>query len=150
MRSLVSSWSALLALAALSAACGSTTATRTGANYPAREAACDFELLTTSPAAGFEEIGTVDVSRGAYATNVYTDLSSFGDHIRPNVCEMGGDALVATQTGFGAYTKATVFKKTDQGARVGDASASTGCQVDTQCKGERVCVAGACVDPVRT
>jgi hypothetical protein len=149
VRSLFSTSSALVALVALCSACGATTATLTGARYAPREASCEFELLTTALAPGYDEIGTIDVSRGAYATNVYTDLSAFGDHIRPDVCQMGGDAIVASQSGFGAYTRATVLKKTAQAARVADAAPVSGCQIDTQCKGDRVCVAGACVDPAR-
>ena len=139
---------ALAALAAgLLLGCGSTTATSSGASYPSREATCQFDLLTAMPAGGFSEIGTIDVTPGAYGFNVYRDLSAFGDHVRPNVCQMGGDAVVASANGFGMYIQATVLKSNGEVAQAAAAPATGGCHVDTQCKGDRVCVSGACVDP---
>jgi len=62
----------------------------------------------------------------------------------------GGDAAIAYANGYGYYIKATVLKGTGRPAPVSLTSApSGGCTYDTQCKGDRVCVAGACVDPKR-
>jgi len=102
------------------------------------------------PSEGYEEIGTVDVGPGVY----FTKLSSFQEHIRAKVCGIGGEAAVAYANGAGVYIKATVLRRAETWS---SSSASTtpppaagaahGCEVDTQCKGDRICVEGKCEEP---
>lgn len=142
--------SALLLLAA----CGSTTLTRTGQTYPAKPKNCQFDVVTTVPNEGVTEIGTIDIESGAYASNTYSTLGEVKREIAPLVCKAGGDIAVAQANGFGWYIKATILKRT--GAPPGQAvltsapapaAGGEGCKFDTQCKGDRICVAGSCVDP---
>lgn len=132
--------------------CGSTEMIATGPAQAPRAANCDFEILTAAPLLGYREIGTVDVTPGGYGVNVFTDLKSFKDHIRENVCALGGDAALASANGYGMYIKATVLKRVANqlSARSADATPATrarhsGCEYDTQCKGARICVEGKCV-----
>jgi hypothetical protein len=154
---------ALLVLSTV-AACGSTTLTPTGQRFPPHSPQCQVQVYTAMPASGFFEIGTIDVQYGAYGSNTYRDIESFTREIRPYVCQAGGDAAIAFSNGLGMYIKATVLKAgvapamtaapapaavpapaTQQAPR-----APAGCQFDTQCKGDRICVNGACVAPTPT
>jgi len=131
--------------------CGSTNMTPTGPKQESREANCEFQIFTTQPT-GFAEIAAVDVKPGGYGHNVFTDIADFKEEIRPSVCQAGGDAAIAYANGYGMYIKATILKRLEPGegaaAPTAEAApaASGGCQFDTQCKGERVCVKGECVD----
>jgi hypothetical protein len=148
--------------------CGSTNLTPVGAPQRPRAETCDFQIFTTAPAEGYIEVATVDVQFGAYASNTFTDLTSFKSKIRPYVCRGGGDAAIAVANGYGMYIKATVLKAvaspaTATGATAraaatvapapaapstapAPAPAEAGCRYDTQCKGNRICVKGDCVD----
>jgi hypothetical protein len=77
------------------------------------------------------------------------------------VCKAGGDAVIALANGNGQYIKGTVLKRIAASAPAqpqppppvvvappvpGEQTAG-GCQYDTQCKGDRVCVNGTCTAP---
>lgn len=143
--------------------CGSTKmTTTTGNKYEPREPTCAFKLVTTLPEGKWEEIAIIDVNPGGYGHNVFRELEDFQEEIRPKVCEAGGDIALATANGYGMWIKATVLKKgeptapADAPAPVEPAASAVaqappaapiGCGYDTQCKGDRICVEGACVDP---
>jgi hypothetical protein len=131
--------------------CASTTMTVTGPQQPSRGEHCDFRVLTAPPAAGFVEIATIDAPASGIGAS--TKLDDFKTHIEPYVCQAGGDAAVAWPNGLGIYVKATVLKAKEaaaEGQPPGPSSGQVGgCQFDTQCKGDRVCVKGECADPVR-
>ena len=145
----------LFVLSALSIlGCGvQTSLTRTGPRLPPRPENCEFEMLTGAPSGSYVELGTLDLTAGGT-----TNLGEFRSGIRPQVCRAGGDAALAIANGYGIYIKATVLKRVDcpapTGAGAGPGTppsqppaAASGCSFDTQCKGDRVCVQGACVDP---
>ncbi|MDB5219364.1 MAG: hypothetical protein JWO86_7291 [Myxococcaceae bacterium] len=134
--------------------CGvQTSLTRTGPKLPARPQNCQFEMLTGQPAGNYIEVGTLDLTAGGT-----TNLGEFREGIQPQVCRAGGDAALAIANGYGIYIKATVLKRVDASVpppgfegspRLPPAqppAAASGCSYDTQCKGDRVCVQGACVD----
>jgi hypothetical protein len=138
----------------LAAGCnfGDIQFTANGPRQPARQAGCDFQLLTTSTA-GFTEIGVVDVTVGSFlpGENTYGDLASFKEAISPYVCKAGGEAALAHAQNGGLYIKATVLKRMAAGVPTPPPlptgpSPTLGCQFDTQCKGARLCVKGTCVD----
>jgi hypothetical protein len=128
--------------------CGSTTLSTTGPAQPSREVGCDFQVFTVAPGDGYVEIGTIDVSPGGWGANTYRKLPSFKEKVQPYVCRAGGDAVLALANGYGMYIKATILKGTGASAS-GAASqgAAGGCRFDTQCKGDRICVKGECVEP---
>ena len=132
------------------AGCGSTNLTTTGPKLPSRGEHCAFQVLTAPPAGGYVEVGTVDVQPGGYGSNTYTTLAAFKNQIEPYVCQAGGDAAVALANGFGMYIKATILKMTGAPPAAPMAAASpSGCQFDTQCKGDRIWVKGECIEPAK-
>ena len=127
--------------ACLAACAPSVIFTPTGPSQAARKPTCDFQLLTVSPATLFVELGVMDVHPNASTSN--WDLAAFKAAIQPEVCRVGGDAAIVGLI-EGVYAKATVLKL-GAGAVAQDSAA--GCQYDTQCKGDRVCVDGKCANP---
>lgn len=139
--------------------CGvATSFTRTGQKLPSRAETCTFEMLTAQPSGNYIELGTLDLTSGATS-----NLGEFRSAIRPQVCKAGGDAAFAFINGYGYYIKAVVLKRVDGpppgavsvgampaapgGLPPAQPPAAGGCSYDTQCKGDRVCVQGACMDP---
>lgn len=116
---------------------------RTGERLPSRAATCDIKVFT-SPVTGYREIGAIDITYDAPNT-----LDRFAEAVRPKVCDLGGDAVVAWANGHGFYIKGTVLKSTSSGdgGTVAPAGGAGGCQYDTQCKGDRICVKGECTSP---
>jgi hypothetical protein len=108
-------------------------------------------MFTTQPS-GFAEIAAIDVNPGGVGDNMFKEIAGFKEEIRPLVCRAGGDGAIAYANGYGMYIKATVLKRmapeASASAGAGAAPAtSQGCQMDTECKGERVCEKRKCVDP---
>jgi hypothetical protein len=136
---------ALALLLAFAGCMGTTAWTRTGAPQRPRPANCDFQIFTASTD-GYAEIGTIDYSYDSGLSSIKT-LGEFKARIRPIVCEAGGDAAIAFANGLGEYAKATVLKATPDERDEPVSAAAPGCSYDTQCKGERICQQGVCVDP---
>jgi len=118
--------------------------TLTGPKLAPRAANCDFQIFTIAPEGSFAEIAVVDVSGNATAS-----IDEFKSDVQPLVCEAGGDAALAHLNGLGQYVKATILKRTGRPGEPAQSAAaeSGGCRYDTQCKGDRVCVEGACGAP---
>ena len=76
-------------------------------------------------------------------------LDWFKEVIERDVCQAGGDAAVAMANGSGIYIKATILKSTGGAAAANAPTTAVGCQFDTQCKGDRICVKGECTDPAK-
>lgn len=128
--------------------CTSVSTTRSGPRFSSRGENCDFELFSAAPGNDLIEIATLDLS-----SNMSEGFSNLGDlkrKIAPSVCEVGGDVALAVANGVGNYRTVTVFKRTPSPATrasAGPENVPAGCAYDTQCKGERICVKGGCVDP---
>lgn len=142
----------IVALVFCAGACSSTIElTRQGPQVPPRQPNCEFELFTTLPE-GYAELGTIDVNQGPFGGKLHGTLDKFKTQIRPHVCKAGGDAAVAFANDHGLYMKATVLSRMEQSPPQRTpaptaASPASGCSYDTQCKGDRICEAGRCVDP---
>jgi len=150
----------LVALAATFLGCAAKAVTVNGPAEAARPPTCDFEILTTAPPVGYREIGTVDITPGPFASG-FRDLDDFKEDIRKDVCRLGGDAAVAHADVASFYTKASVMKRfatqppppapTPVPVPVPNAVAkppeSHGCEFDTQCKADRICLEGKCQAP---
>lgn len=152
--------------ALLGVACSpSTVASTTGAPQSPREAGCDFQVLTVLPE-GYAEIGVIDFKPSIWTNSSewnYTELADVKKAIGADVCRAGGDAALAMANGTGQYAKVTILKRQSAAPRaqpvvVTSAQPSSppanvapttdlGCHYDTQCKGDRVCNAGQCVEP---
>jgi hypothetical protein len=122
------------------------TGCATNRTYPPE--GCSFEVLTVPPASGFEEVGTIDIDPGLAGTNWPRTVGDLQAKIAPQVCGAGGDAIYARPNRYGMYVGATVLKRTAKSAVPVDVTTDgqLGCQFDTQCKGNRVCVKHECVD----
>jgi hypothetical protein len=129
------------------AACGTTRVTATGPGAPSKGEPCDFQLLTALPSGGYVEIGVIETQLGDYGSNEFSSLADFKREIAPQVCRAGGDMAVAHPNGSGIYIRATILKAT--GAASSTPPPRAGCEFDTQCKGDRVCVKGECADPAK-
>jgi hypothetical protein len=136
---------ATLAALVVLAACDTTRLTTTGPDAPSRGLPCDFQILTALPSGGYVEKGVVNAHLGDFGSNAFSTLADFKKEIAPYVCRTGGDMAVAQANGAGIYVRATILKAT--GAPPSSPASAAGCAFDTQCKGDRVCVKGECVDP---
>jgi len=69
---------------------------------------CAVEVLTTFPSRNYEEVGTLDFYNGT----VPKTADAFKQVVAKQVCEAGGDAVVATADEKGQFTKGTVIAYT--------------------------------------
>lgn len=135
--------------------CASTSTSGTvhfspaGPPRAARANNCTFEVFSLRPAQGYEEVGTLNLEPTA---NLFSPdrlprtIAALKERIGPEVCRAGADAVFAIPT-LQYYIQVTLLGAT---GAVGAAPASTddaGCQFDTQCKGDRICVNHACTAP---
>ena len=71
-----------------------------------RPAGCKFELHTSTPTQGYEEIGTLKHYNG----DPPKDTEKFRKAVAEQVCEVGGDAVIATADAKGLYTTGSIIK----------------------------------------
>jgi len=69
---------------------------------------CVVEVVTSPPSADFEEVGTLDFYNGEEPKTV----DAFKGAIAKQVCQVGGDAVIAVANDKGQYTKGTVIRYT--------------------------------------
>lgn len=84
--------------------------TKTGAPGAAKPKGCDFALVTTKVERAYEEIAILD------STVTAEDAASFKQAVGPDVCELGGDAVLAEVNGKGGYVRGTVLRWKDTAA----------------------------------
>lgn len=137
-------------------ACGpSARYTHTGQRHQPKEEDCPIQVFTALPSPEYAEIGVIDVNQFPP-----TDIQRFKKMATPHVCKAGGDAVLAFANGNGLYIKGTVLKRVAIYGPAqppppvvvappvpGEGGGPGGCQYDTQCKGDRVCVDGKCIEP---
>jgi hypothetical protein len=73
---------------------------------PAKPAGCKFDMHTSMPSEGFEEIGTLEHYNG----DPPKDTEKMRKAVAEQVCQLGGDAVIATQNEKGFFTKGQVIK----------------------------------------
>jgi hypothetical protein len=73
---------------------------------PAKPKGCKFDMHTSNPTEGFEEIGTLEHYNG----DPPKDTEKMRKAVAEQVCELGGDAVIATQNEKGFFTKGQVIK----------------------------------------
>jgi len=137
----------------LTTGCAGTTVTRSGQGLPPRGEGCAFEVFTVPPE-GFVEIGAIDITASGYDGRPY-NIPALQKLIAKDVCEMGGDAILTRGMSGGAYTFVTILHRApatpaaSAAAPVAAPAAALGdgCHYDTQCKGDRICSGGQCVNP---
>lgn len=102
-----------LALAAAAAACAAPirydfTRTTT-ANATVRPADCQIELFTAPPGKPYVELGVLDWHRRELSKRAY-NAADFMRAVRPQVCGVGGNAVLAEVNDDGAYVRGTVIR----------------------------------------
>jgi hypothetical protein len=98
-----------LAVAAVVGCGGATTAfTRTGPTLAAQPKGCEFSVVRESPTAPSKELGTIAIKYQKQMDWIY-DESAFKRKVRANVCQSGGDTVVAHINDNGLYMSATVL-----------------------------------------
>ncbi|MGE0550218.1 MAG: hypothetical protein AB7O24_25395 [Kofleriaceae bacterium] len=83
----------------------------------AKPEGCTFEVVTSQPSRGYEEIGTLTLINGEVKT-----LDDFKSAVAKQVCSVGGDAAIATGDAKGAYTKGSVIRYVPDGPSVPSAA----------------------------
>lgn len=142
---------ALPALVMLLGGCEATTAFYPGPQrFPQQAAGCRVEYFALPPD-GYQEIGRLEfVPNGAGLPCTEQAMRTLSN---PTICRAGGNAFFAIPNGQGCYINGAVLRRTPSSTPPAPstptipATSTSGCQYDTQCKGDRVCTAGACVDP---
>lgn len=66
---------------------------------------CPVEVMTSPPSRDFQEVGTLEFYNGTEPTT----LDAFKKDVANQVCEEGGDAVIAIADAKGQYTKGTVI-----------------------------------------
>lgn len=66
---------------------------------------CPVEVVTSTPSRDFQEIGTLEFYNGTEPKT----LDAFKKAVASQVCEEGGDAVIAVADDHGQYTKGTVI-----------------------------------------
>jgi hypothetical protein len=78
------------------------------ATAPAREATCDFAVVSTPPGPGYQEIGLLDDAPGGPCVR---GAQAFKQAVRSEVCKAGGEVVMTEISGFGCYKRGTTFRK---------------------------------------
>lgn len=74
----------------------------------ARPDNCVVEIVSAAPQQDFEEVGTLDFYNGDEPKNA----DAFKKAIAKQVCQVGGDAVIAVANEKGQYMKGTVIRYT--------------------------------------
>lgn len=82
--------------------------TKTGDSGPAKPPNCDFVIATTKVDRPYKEVGILDSQ-----DNPPSNAADFKERVRRQVCEAGGDAVVAEVSGHGYYIRGTVLRFTE-------------------------------------
>lgn len=131
--------------------------------------------VSTGPRPDCQFIGSARASEGSNAQSPETNIEAVQADLRNQAAARGGNLVVITsqQLGTGAVgvmvvprsgavvtsgcancisMAASVYRCNGGGGEVrvpAPAASPGGCQNDAQCKGDRICQAGTCVDPPR-
>ena len=98
-------------LLVLLAGCVPTEYTYTPASrrvFNERPKGCDFEVLSSPPDKGFDEVGDLQHYNG----DVPKNPDDFKKAVREQVCGVGGDAVYVTRGDNGAITKGVIIHYT--------------------------------------
>lgn len=71
----------------------------------AKPAHCHVDVMTSPPSRDFQEVGTLEFYNGTEPKT----LDAFEKAVAKQVCDVGGDAVIAVADDKGQYTKGTVI-----------------------------------------
>ncbi len=89
---------------------------------PSKPDNCAIDVLTSMPTRGYAEVGTLELYNGPEPKTI----DAFKKAVHKQVCETGGDAVVATVDDKGVFSKATVVQYTNKYENEGPAAAKKG------------------------
>lgn len=102
-----------LLLALLLSACGITyqgyDIQRSAPGTP-KPAGCEFQVVSTVPQSGVEEVATLTLKNGING-DVPSDSARFRADVQAQVCEAGGDLVVTEVNGRGDIVRGIVFRR---------------------------------------
>lgn len=76
-----------------------------------KPAACDFEVRSTLPTAGYTEVGTLTYGSRTLSTYRSTnDPMQFKEAVRRDVCALGGDIVVTQVDAHGTIVRGAVLR----------------------------------------
>ena len=78
----------------------------TNAPIQAKAKGCEFKVVLSQPAEGYEEIGTLEHYNGTPPK----DTETFKKAVAEQVCQVGGDGVIATSNAKGELTKGSIIK----------------------------------------
>jgi hypothetical protein len=108
-------------------ACGPTLKfTSKGPTRDPRPPTCEFTVLTTTPPEPHEVLGTIDIQYDN--TGFLNDVEPLKKKIRPEVCKVGGNAVIPIANDYHTYIKVTVLslQPATENAPATDASPTSG------------------------
>lgn len=104
-----------LSLGVLAMGCASMSPnyglTKSVGNPTPKAANCDFTVMTVPSDRPQEQVGILDAELVPYAA---TTAAEFQDAVRKQVCEVGGDAVLAEINGHGRYVRGTIVRWQDK------------------------------------
>jgi len=103
-----------LSLGGLAVGCASMSPnyslTKSAASGAPKAANCDFAVMTVPSDRPQEQVAILDAELVPYAA---TTAAEFQDAVRKQVCEVGGDAVLAEINGHGRYVRGTIVRWKD-------------------------------------
>jgi hypothetical protein len=78
--------------------------TKTGTPGAAKPKGCDFAIVTTKVERAYDEVAILD------STVTAENAAAFKEAVGPDVCDLGGDAVLAEVNGKGGYVRGTVLR----------------------------------------
>jgi hypothetical protein len=103
-----------LSLGVLAIGCASMSPnyglTKSVNNLTPKAANCEFTVVTVPSDRPQEQVGILDAEMVPYAA---TTAAEFQDAVRKQVCEVGGDAVLAEINGRGRYVRGTIVRWKD-------------------------------------
>jgi hypothetical protein len=81
--------------------------TKSVSNVTPKSANCEFVVVTVPSDRPQEQIGILDAELVPYAA---TTAAEFKDAVRNQVCQVGGDEVLAEVNGRGRYVRGTIVR----------------------------------------
>lgn len=99
----------LISAACLTACGGQGEVWKTGGTYAGRGPKCDYRVIRNRIIEPYEELGVIDIDAFA-APQLPNDEERFRKVVGPQVCAMGGHAVIPAINIYGRWVQGTVIR----------------------------------------